>query len=130
MKKLICALLALCLTIQLSACAAPNSLQMTLSQGCGVELKLLHLNASSRERRERIEEFAAALEGAQALEKDISLFAYYPDYRLEIVRDGAVTAALVDLNGSFLDFHYEGDATIYRSPMTADEFKAVLHRVE
>lgn len=130
MKRLFCALFALCLTLQLAACAAPNSLQMTLSQGCGVELTLLHLNASSRERRERIEEFAAALEGAQPLEKDIALFAYYPDYRLEITRDGQSKTALVDLNGTFLDFHYEDDTTIYRSTMTVDEFKAILHRVE
>lgn len=130
MKKILCAFLALWLTLSLSACAAPDSLQLDLSQGCGLELKLLHLNASTGERRQRIEEFAAVWEGAQALEKDISLFAYYPDYRLEIRRDGQFTAALVDLNGAFLDFHYEGQDQVYRAAMSAQDFKDMLHRVE
>ena len=69
-------------------------------------------------------------EGAQPLDKDITLFAYYPDYRLEIRREGQSTQALVDLNGAFLDFHYVGQDQVYRSAMTAEEFKAMLHRVE
>ena len=130
MKKFFCACFALWLTLPLTACTAPDALQLDLSQGCGLGLKLLHLNASTQERRQRIEEFAAVWEDAQPLDKDIALFAYYPDYRLEVRREGQSTQALVDLNGAFLDFHYVGQDQVYRSAMTAEEFKAMLHRVE
>ena len=110
MRKLFCALL---LAIVLTGCSAPNSLQLDLSQGCGLQIKLLHLNASTQENRRRIEDFAAILDNAQPLDKDISLFAYYPDYLLEVTREGQKTAAIVDMNGHFLDFHYPDDATRY-----------------
>lgn len=126
MKKILC---ALALAAILTGCSAPNSLQLDLSQGCGMHVKLLHLNASTQENRQRIEDFAALLEGAQPLDKDASLFAYYPDYLLEITHDGQKTAAIVDMNGHFLDFHYPDDPTIYRSPMTVEEFKKMLHAV-
>lgn len=152
MKKLLCAVLAACLAAcLLSGCDTPNSLQMDLFQGYGRELKLIHLNASSGENRERMEAFAQALADSQPVEKDISMFAYYPDYRLVISgkalasgeggagfavvdapgQDSSITA-VIDLNGDFVDFYFPGpdperSDTIYRSKMTAKEFKVLVH---
>lgn len=152
MKKLLCAVLAACMiTCLFSGCNTPNSLQMDLFQGYGRELKLIHLNASSGEKRERMEAFAQALADSEPVEKDISMFAYYPDYRLEISgkalasgeggagftvvdterTDGSITA-VIDLNGDFVDFYFPGpdpeqSNTIYRSKMTAKEFRILVH---
>lgn len=125
MKKLFC---ALALLILFSGCSVPDSLQLDLSQGYGREIKLLHLNASNSQRRQRIEDFASILDGAEPLDKDISLFAYYPDYRMEITRDGEKIAVIVDINGDFLDFHYPGETQLYRSAMSAASFRSLLHR--
>ena len=55
MKKSLCVLLFCIMVLQLSGCSStPNSLQMDLSRGYGEHLKLLHLNASTSEKRERI----------------------------------------------------------------------------
>jgi len=152
MKKLLCAVLAACMIICLfSGCDTPNSLQMDLFQGYGRELKLIHLNASSGEKRERMEAFAQALADSQPVDKDISMFAYYPDYRLVISgkalaseeggagftvadaegRDSSITA-VIDLNGDFVDFYFPGpdpeqSDTVYRSKMTAKEFRILVH---
>lgn len=134
-----------------SGCTTPNSLQMDLFQGYGRQLKLIHLNASSVEKRERMTAFATALSNAQALEKDISMFAYYPDYILKITGKsltaengsyiladdnstaGSITA-VIDINGEHVDFYFPGPEpvgsdTIYRSSMKADEFKKLVHYV-
>lgn len=125
MKKLFCVLAVLFL---LSGCSVPDSLQLDLSQGYGRQVKLLHLNASSSQRRQRIEEFAALLEESQPLEKDISLFAYYPDYLMEITRDGQKTSVILDVNGDFIDFHYVEGSQLYRSSVSAGDFKKLLHQ--
>ena len=60
MKKSLCVLLFCIMVLQLSGCSStPNSLQMDLSRGYGEHLKLLHLNASTSEKRERIQAFSA-----------------------------------------------------------------------
>ena len=46
-------------------------------------MKLIHLNASSGEKEERMEAFSQVLENAEPLDKSFSLFAYYPDYLLD-----------------------------------------------
>ncbi len=155
MKRFLCGLLAACMLVcALSGCSNPNSLQMDLSQGYGQQIKLIHLNASASEKRERMEAFAQALADSKPLEKDLSMFAYYPDYRLELsgkaltaaadqsgsgftVVDvpsgsGATLTAIVDINGDFVDFYFPGPApeqseTIYRSAMAADDFKKLVH---
>lgn len=152
MKKLLCAVLAACMiTCLFSGCDTPNSLQMDLFQGYGRELNLIHLNASSGEKRERMEAFVQALADSQPVEKDISTFAYYPDYRLVISgktlasgeggagftvvdaegQDGSITA-VIDLNGDFVDFYFPGpdpeqSDTIYRSQLTSKEFRILVH---
>ena len=125
MKKLLC---ALALLLILSGCSVPDSLQLDLSQGYGLGIKLLHLNASTAERRQRIEDFAALLDDPQPLEKDISLFAYYPDFEMTITREGETITVIMDLNGAFLDFHYPGETQLYRSAVSADGFKKLLHQ--
>lgn len=153
MKKRICALLIVGMLSLLAGCARPNSLQIELSQGYGDEIKLIHLNASTAEKRERIETFARMLADAQPLEKELALFAYYPDYRLEItgmalaytVNDtGAMTdvsltegddcsiTAIVDVNGEYVDFYFPGPApeksdVIYRSALSASEFVKLVN---
>lgn len=128
MKKACCALLfALSLTL-LTGCSSPDALQLDLSQGFGSQLKLLHLNASTQERRRRIQDFHALLENAQPLEKDLSLFAYYPDYRLELLRDGERVTVIMDVNGEFVDFHYLDEDVIYRSALSAKDLKRLIHQ--
>lgn len=129
MKRIFCALCVSALLLMLSGCSAPDSLQLDLSQGYGRQTKLLHLNASTEKRRLRIEAFAALIEDAQPLDKDISLFAYYPDLTMTITRDGQVgPTAIVDINGDFVDFHYSGETRLYRSKVSALEFKGLLHQ--
>lgn len=159
MKKLLSFLLACALLCMLPGCgASPDSLQMNLFQGYGTHKKLIHLNASNEKNRERIEAFAQALADAKPLEKDFSMFAYYPDFRVEIsgkalvpeggdaegdapgftlsdvpVGDGPAITAIVDINGDFVEFYFpDSDAAqggaIYRSGMTAAEFKKLVHQ--
>lgn len=129
MKKTLFALYTAALLLLLSGCSAPDSLQLDLSQGYGRETKLLHLNASNERNRRRIEDFAAVTEGAQPLQKDISLFAYYPDMTLTITRDGqAGPTAVLDINGDYVDFHYLGETQLYRSAMSSEELKKLVHQ--
>lgn len=153
MKKLICAVLAACLSVcLLGGCTSPDSLQLDLFQGYGRQLKLIHLNASSTEKRERMNAFAMALSDASPLEKDISMFAYYPDYILEIkgkslTQSGstytlaeaddpnATITAVIDINGENVDFYFPGpnpeeSPKIYRSKITAKEFKKLVFQAQ
>ena len=154
MRRIIAVLLTAGLLCFLTGCGNPDSLQLDLSRGYGEHLKLIHLNASSEEKRERIETFAGMLIDAQPLTKDYSLFAYYPDYDLRItgkaldydldengvMRDVSLVTgkdlslyAIVDVNGDYVDFIVPGvtdtdHPVIYRSAMTAEEFvKLVNH---
>ncbi len=133
MKKLF-SLLALCLCLCLSGCSNPDSLRLDLFEGYGNHLRLLHLNASSQERRERIEAFSRVFEDPQPLSKSIDLFAYYPDYQLTITsseKDGSLDA-VVDINGDFVDFYYADsgeEPVIYRSQMSAQEFLILVNQV-
>ncbi len=151
MKKLFSLLFACLFLCLMAGCDSPDALKMDLYQGYGDQIKLIHLNASSEENRERMDAFAQALVNAEPLEKDLSMFAYYPDYKLELSgkrltvngndfaledvsgRDGVSLTAIVDLNGDFVDFCFPGPApeqsgTIYRSAMPAEEFKKLVHQ--
>lgn len=133
MKKVILSLfLAILLSLSSAACSSPDNWQLDLSQGCGTCMKLLHLNASTEARRKRLRDFETVLENAQPLEKDISLFAYYPDYLLEITHDGKKTTVVLDVNGEFLDFYYpeESNPTIYRSQFTASDLRKLVHQAD
>lgn len=129
MKRIFCALLVLVLSLALSGCSRPDALQLDLTQGYGRQTKLLHLNASNEKNLQRIEAFATLTEDAVPLDKDISLFAYYPDLTLTITRDGQAGAtAVVDINGDFVDFHFSGETKLYRSQMSAADLKKLLHQ--
>lgn len=135
MKKFFPLLLALALCL-LAGCQNPNALQMDLSRGYGDQLKLIHLNANTGENRQLMEDFGDAIRGAQALDKDFRLFAYYPDYLLELSQweEGQGLTVLVDINGDHVDFIYPGpypeaDQVIYRSQVTAQEFQALVNHV-
>ncbi len=131
MKKRMLLLLVTACAVLLAGCSSPNSLQIDLFHGYGEQLKLLHLNASNSERETRIRSFAQVLEESEPLEKDISLFAYYPDYRLEIEENGETTAAVVDINGDYVEFYYEDaeQPVIYRSTWSALEFNALVNQL-
>ena len=81
---------------------------MDLSRGYGEHLKLLHLNASTSEKRERIQAFSRVILEAEPLDKSLSMFAYYPDYLLEITPwEGGKLTVIVDINGEYVDFYYQ-----------------------
>jgi len=130
MKRTLCLISAfILLLLALSGCTVPDSRQLDLSQGYGRQTKLLHLNASTEKSRQRIEAFTALTEGAQPLEKDISLFAYYPDLTLTITRDGVEElSVVVDINGEWVDFHYTDDTQLYRSQMSSGDLKKLVHQ--
>ena len=133
MRKLFLPLFAILLALLLCGCSNdPDSLQLDLSRGYGSNLKLLHLNANSPTERTRIENFASAIQNASKLEKDASLFANYPDYLLSVksAENSELNfSVVIDLNGDFLDFYYpDYPETLYRSEMTVDEFKKLVHR--
>lgn len=129
MKKALFALCTAALLLLIFGCSSPDSLQLDLFEGYGRQTKLLHLNASNAKDRQRIEAFAAVLEDAQPLEKDISLFAYYPDISITITRDGkAGPAAVVDINGDYVDFYYSGETQLYRSNTSSADLKKLIHQ--
>lgn len=138
MKKTFYAILsALALLCLLAGCSNPNALQLDLSQGYGRGVKLLHLNASTEAKRERIEALSGIAQDAQPLDKELAMFAYYPDYRLAVTAASSESRGdldvIVDINGEFVDFYdpAEGDSpTIYRSKMSAEEFRKLVHWVE
>lgn len=127
MKKI---LVLLVLLLTLAGCSTPNSLQLDIYQGYGNEMKLLHLNASDSGKRERIQAFSGIFDRAEPLDKDPSLFAYYPDYRIDIRSGGAAISAVVDINGKYVDFYYpdEESGRLYRSEMSSKEFRDLLNQ--
>lgn len=128
MKKNAALLLAAVLFLLCAGCSQPDALTLDLFQGYGQHLKLIHLNASSGEKEERMEAFSQVLENAEPLDKSVSLFAYYPDYLLELNDNGQTTTAYVDVNGNYIDFYYDGEEQLYRSNVTAAEFKKLVHQ--
>ena len=124
MKKVLCALLAAASLALCAGCSRPDAQTLDLLQGYGNQTKLLHLNASSSQKAQRIEGFCQVLEDAEPLDKDFSLFAYYPDYFLQINQAG---------NGDYIDFYYLGEDVaeepqLYRSHTTAADFKKLVHQ--
>lgn len=128
MKKNAALLLAAVLFLLCAGCSQPDALTLDLFQGYGQHLKLIHLNASSGEKEERMEAFSQVLENAEPLDKSFSLFAYYPDYLLELNDNGQTTTAYVDVNGNYIDFYYDGEEQLYRSNVTAAEFQKLVHQ--
>ena len=128
MKKTAALLLAAVLFLLCAGCSQPDALTLDLFQGYGQHLKLIHLNASSGEKEERMEAFSQVLENAEPLDKSFSLFAYYPDYLLELNDNGQTTTAYVDVNGNYIDFYYDGEEQLYRCNVTAAEFVKLVHQ--
>ena len=125
-KKALSLLLALGLCALCAGCTQPDALTLDLSHGYGQHTKLIHLNASSSQKAQRLEGFYQVLEDAEPLDKEFSLFTYYPDYLLELNRNGQTTTAYVDVNGQYID--YEGEEQLYRSHTTAEEFRQLVHQ--
>lgn len=128
MRKAFCGLCLFILISLLSGCTTASHLN--LSQGYGEGLKLVHLSAGSGDSYQRIMDFYTALQDPTPLEKDPSLFGYYPDYLLEIDIPGEseTLRVVVDINGDFVDFHYaEQEDTLYRAHTSADEFLSLVH---
>ena len=132
MKRLFSLLLAGVLLAFCAGCSQPDSLTLDLSQGYGKHTKLIHLNASTAEKEQRLQDFYQVLEESDPLEKDFSLFAYYPDYLLELSDHGQTTTAIVDVNGDYIDFYYptEDGTTpqLYRSRISAADFRKLVHQ--
>lgn len=132
MKRFLSLLLAGTLAALCAGCSQPDSLTLDLSQGYGKHTKLIHLNASTAEKEQRLRGFYQVLEDSEPLEKDFSLFAYYPDYLLELTERGQTTSAIVDVNGDYIDFYYPTEENpapqLYRSRASAEDFRKLLHQ--
>jgi len=128
MKRIFFSLCLVAVVCMLSGCG--DASRLDLSRGYGDGLKLLHLSASSGASFQRIQAFARVLEEAEPLDKDASLFGYYPDYVLEIDMQGAgKQSAVVDVNGEYVDFYFSQDSTaLYRSQVGAEEFLELVHQ--
>ena len=98
MKRFLSLLLAGTLAALCAGCSQPDSLTLDLSQGYGKHTKLIHLNASTAEKEQRLQGFYQVLEEADPLEKDFSLFAYYPDYLFPNLCCGLPQAGASKLN--------------------------------
>lgn len=119
----------------------PDSIQLDLFQGFAENLKLLHFNNSSEAKLRQMQDISTVVQGAEALDRDFSFFAYYPDYKLEITpwqaqgeEEAGTLTVIIDINGDYVDFYYPGpypaaSETIYRSPLSAEEFKSYIHKV-
>lgn len=128
MKKILCGVCLFIILTLLPGCETASRLD--LAQGYGQELKLIHLSAGSGEDLQRIYDFQAVLQDAEPLDKDPSLFAYYPDYVLEIrFPDGSGDVdAVIDINDKFVDFYYVGqEDALYRANMSAEDFLILVH---
>lgn len=129
MKKILCGICLFFILSLLAGCETAS--QLDLTQGYGEELKLLHLSAGSGEDLERIHEFQDVLADSEPLDKDLSLFAYYPDYLLTIREPGGQgnVDAVIDINDKFVDFYYVGqEDALYRANMCAEDFLELVHR--
>lgn len=137
MKKLLTLMTAAIMAISFTACDTPNEYQMDIYKGVQAELKLLHLNASNSQKKWQIEGIAQALRDAEAIEKDVSLFGYYPDFTVEVTlpdHPDQMIRAVVDLNGEWVEFYYLENSAItgaglYRSKVSAEDFLAYIHVV-
>lgn len=128
MKKLLCGVCLFLLAALLSGCETASLLD--LSQGYGEGLKLVHLSAGAGDDLQRILDFQSALADPEPLDRDPSLFAYYPDYTLEIVTPDSQgnIDVVVDINGDFVDFYYVGqEDTLYRAKVSSEEFLTLVH---
>ena len=151
MKRMWIFLLAAALLLTLAACARPNDVLMDISQPYGDQVKLIHINGSSGEKSQRIQEMFETIMEAMPTEKALKDFAYYPDYQVVITglecfnagdrwmgrpAPGAVLEAVVDLNGDWVDLQMvqvppgETNKTagvIYRAQVSAGDFKKLIN---
>lgn len=126
MRKFFCGVCLWLLACMLTGCETASQLDIT--QGYGVGLKLIHLSAGSGEGLERIGEFREVLREAEPLDKDPALFAYYPDFLVEIRTPDEEVCAVVDINGEFVDFYYAGqEDRLYRAGISAEDFLTLVH---
>lgn len=137
MKRLLPLITAAIMAVSFTACDIPDDFQMDIYKGVQAELKILHLNASNSQKKWQIEGIAGALRDAEAIEKNISLFAYYPDFTVEVTspeNPAKTIRAVVDINGEWVEFYYLENSAItdeglYRSNVSAEDFLAFIHVV-
>ena len=131
-KRILSAMLLSSLLVVSTACSAvPDEMQADIYLGASKELKLLHINASSDEKEERIRKIYEAVTDAVPTDKPMELFAFYPDYTIEVDDLGADSddriEVVLDVNRDRLEFYYAQDGSeekvIYRSNMGVPEFK-------
>lgn len=136
MKKVLCIISMLIFSLICGACTVPDDMQMDVYLGAAKDLKLLHVNASSSNKEKQIQKIYEALTDAEPTDKPIELFAFYPDYTIEVddleaANDQRISVVL-DINHDRLEFYYIGDdaenpVVIYRSNMSVEEFKSYMH---
>lgn len=126
MKKILWGVCLFFLLMTLYGCETAS--QLDIAQGYGAGLKLVHLSAGSGDGLERIGEFREVLREAEPLDKDPALFAYYPDFLVEIRTPEEEVCAVVDINGEFVDFYYTGqEDRLYRAGISAEDFLTLVH---
>lgn len=136
MKKAFYIFLSALLLILCSSCSnVPDNMQADIYLGTTKDLKLLHLNASTAKKEEQIQKMYEAVTDASPIDKPIELFAFYPDYTIEVddlsSDSGERIQVVLDVNRDRLEFYSikDGDdsSTIYLSNMSVDEFKTYIN---
>ena len=123
-----------------SGMSIPDDMQMDIYLGDHKELKLLHINASNSEKETQIRKIYEAVTDAYPTDKPMELFAFYPDYTIEVddlesSEPDQRIKVVFDVNGDRLEFYHIDEESedsgetpvIYRSNMSVDEFKTYLH---
>lgn len=137
MKKLSLTFCILSLALLFASCGVPNNRQMDIYLGKTAELKLLHLNASSQRRIAQMDGVELAINDSFATDKPMELFAFYPDYTIVIdnKEKAMQTRVVLDINFDKVEFYNidadgNTDGIIYRSSMSATDFKTHIHAEE
>ncbi len=128
MKKICLLIIALLLT--LAGCGTkPSDMQMDVYNGNSKDLKLLHVKANDEAKVNQMSGILSAIENAEASDKPMELFAFYPDYTIEISPMGSdeVITVVLDVTSEYVQFYYPGpnpeaSDVVYISELSSQEF--------
>ncbi len=132
MKRIIALLMVLLI---FSGCGIkPSDMYMDIYNGTDRELKLLHINANDDKRINQMNGILSAIENAEASDKPMELFAFYPDYTIEASPLGSdeIITVVLDVTSEYVQFYYPGpnpekSDVVYISDMPSEEFMDLIN---